>query len=64
MIFGSKHKETAKLGPQRIMVKSSEVGQPPLLAESSILTSGYSLPQIKSGYICFGHKGEFSFVAF
>ena len=37
MIFGSKNKETAKLGPQRIMVKSSEVGQPPLLAESSIV---------------------------
>ena len=24
--FGSKHEETAKLGPQRIMVKCSKVG--------------------------------------
>ena len=26
MIFGSKDEETAKLGPQRIIVKSSEIG--------------------------------------
>ena len=33
MIFGLKHWETAKLGSQRITVKSSQVGY---LAESSI----------------------------
>ena len=39
MIFGPKHEGVAKLGPQGIRVKSSELGQPPLLAESSILVS-------------------------
>ena len=37
MIFGSKYQKTAKLKSQRITVKSSEVGQPPLLVESSIV---------------------------
>ena len=37
MIFGSKLLETAKLGSQRITVKSSEVGWLPLLAESPIV---------------------------
>ena len=35
MIFGLKHLEITKLGSERITVKISEVGQPPLLAESS-----------------------------
>ena len=39
MIFGSKHYETAKLGSQRITVESSEIDQPSLLAESSIVPS-------------------------
>ena len=34
--FDSKHWETAKQEPQKITVKSSEVVQPPLLAESFI----------------------------
>ena len=37
MTFGSKHYETAKLGPQRVTVKSSEAGLPPLLEESYIV---------------------------
>ena len=36
MIFGSKHQETAKLGPQRMTVKSSEVDYQPLSAKTSI----------------------------
>ena len=36
MIFDSNHQEIAKLGPQRITVKSSEISQLPLLAELSI----------------------------
>ena len=36
MIFGSKHQDTAKLGAQRITVKSSEVSKLPLSVESSI----------------------------
>ena len=47
MIFGSKHKETAKLGSQRITVKSSEVGQPPLLAESSVIIRSISEEDLK-----------------
>ena len=35
MIFGLRHYETAKLGPQRVTAKGSAVVQPPLLAESS-----------------------------
>ena len=34
--FAWKHQDIAKLRPQRITVTSPEVGQPPLLAESSI----------------------------
>ena len=34
-IFGLKNKETAKLGPKKITVKSSDVSQPPLSAVSS-----------------------------
>ena len=37
MNFSFLHYETRKLGPQRIMVKSSEVSWPPLLAVSSII---------------------------
>ena len=37
MTFGSKHLETAKLGPQRITVKSFKAGQPHVLVESSIV---------------------------
>ena len=37
MIFGSKHLETAKLGPQKITGKSSKVGYHPLLVVLSIV---------------------------
>ena len=46
MIFGSKHYETAKLVPQRISIKSFEVGWSPPLAEYQVTQSLQPAPLI------------------
>ena len=64
LCFSSKHQDTAKLGLQRITVKSSKVDQPPLLAESSIApkldSEEVSEQLLQVGWISFYH-GDSSF---